>query len=393
MQMPQARPSNKNKYLVVIITLLLISISAYVYLFFIKPTPLLTGTVLVLPVNVKLAETDLQWNRYAAMDMLINQLKLGVNYPLLQTEDVINIISLITNGNLNNDVDIKQMMAVSGAVSVIESTLTSTSKQYQLVFTLHQLHHTKTGIVNASSIEQALLTASDLISQQINPQHSKAITQFHSRFNSPQWNSALMQLLLGDTVAAEQHLSALIDSTPDNLVAMRLLASIQLQHQQYTLLNSTLTTALNQAKQQQDQREMAKLRLLLAQSYTQTNKIESALGVLSIAKTNAAKVSDWLTLGYISQLSGMINQRIGRNDVAREQFKKAIEYHQMMSYPIGQTLALNDLAELEVIEHNYPQAYRYIHRSYDLVAHRGLDDLEKTTFAIMSKIENKIQHR
>lgn len=90
--MPQARPSNKNKYLVVIITLLLISISAYVYLFFIKPTPLLTGTVLVLPVNVKLAETDLQWNRYAAMDMLINQLKLSVNYPLLQTEDVINII-------------------------------------------------------------------------------------------------------------------------------------------------------------------------------------------------------------------------------------------------------------------------------------------------------------
>jgi hypothetical protein len=46
-----------------------------------------------------------------------------------------------------------------------------------------------------------------------------------------------------------------------------------------------------------------------------------------------------------------------------------------------------------MVEHNYPQAYRYINRSYELVAHRRLDDLETSTLKIMSKIENKMQHR
>ncbi|PKG78796.1 hypothetical protein CXF80_11025 [Shewanella sp. Actino-trap-3] len=395
--MPPARSSNKNKYIAAFLLLLLISMSAYAYLMPTKAPAIETGTILVLPVQLATDSTDSQWSPYAAMDVLINQLNVGVSYPLLQTEDIINIISLISNDHLSQAVDIKQLMAVSGAGLVIESRITSANNQYQLAFTLHQQHHTEAGVVNASSIEQAILATSSLITQQLNPQHNpqhnKTATQYHSRFSTPLLFSAMTQLQLGDTKAAEQHLSKLIHSTPDNLVAMRLLASIQLQQHQYEQLNTTLIAAIDQATHQQDERELARLRLLLAQSYTETDRIEQALGVLTIAKTNAAKVKDWLTLGYISQLAGMINQRIGRNDKAREQFKKAIEYHQMMNYPIGQTQALNELAELEVIEFNYPQAYRYINRSYEQVAHRGLDNLEKSTFKIMTKIENKMQHR
>ncbi|MEH6464276.1 MAG: hypothetical protein V7771_10235 [Shewanella psychromarinicola] len=395
--MPPARSSNKNKYIAAVLLLLLISMSAYAYLMPTKAPAIETGTILVLPVQLATGSTDSQWNPYAAMDVLINQLNVGVSYPLLQTEDIINIISLISNDHLSQAVDIKQLMAVSGAGLVIESRITNANNQYQLAFTLHQQHHTEAGVVNASSIEQAILATSSLITQQLNPQHNpqhnKTATQYHSRFSTPLLFSAMTQLQLGDTKAAEQHLSKLIHSTPDNLVAMRLLASIQLQQHQYEQLNTTLIAAIDQATHQQDERELARLRLLLAQSYTKTDRIEQALGVLTIAKTNAAKVKDWLTLGYISQLAGMINKRIGRNDKAREQFKKAIEYHQMMNYPIGQTQALNELAELEVIEFNYPQAYRYINRSYEQVAHRGLDNLEKSTFKIMTKIENKMQHR
>ncbi|MGK0408875.1 MAG: tetratricopeptide (TPR) repeat protein [Shewanella psychromarinicola] len=395
--MPPARSSNKNKYIAAFLLLLLISMSAYAYLMPTKAPAIETGTILVLPVQLATGSTDSQWNPYAAMDVLINQLNVGVSYPLLQTEDIINIISLISNDHLSQAVDIKQLMAVSGAGLVIESRITSANNQYQLAFTLHQQHHTEAGVVNASSIEQAILATSSLITQQLNPQHNpqhnKTATQYHSRYSTPLLFSAMTQLQLDDTKAAEQHLSKLIHSTPDNLVAMRLLASIQLQQHQYEQLNTTLIAAIDQATHQQDERELARLRLLLAQSYTETDRIEQALGVLTIAKTNAAKVKDWLTLGYISRLAGMINQRIGRNDKAREQFKKAIEYHQMMNYPIGQTQALNELAELEVIEFNYPQAYRYINRSYEQVAHRGLDNLEKSTFKIMTKIENKMQHR
>ncbi|MEZ8184736.1 tetratricopeptide repeat protein [Shewanella sp. 5S214] len=391
--MQQVSSSNKKTYIAAIVVLLLISLGCYVYLTLTKPAYLQNGTVLVLPVNITSDKIEPLWNRYAAMDMLIHQLNLGVNYPLLQTEDIINIISLISRKHSDKAADIKQIMAISGAVLVIESSIKSTNNQYQLAFTLHQQHSSESDVVNVASIEQALLTAAELINQQVHPQHSKITEQFDSRFSPPQLIHAIALMQGGDSVAAEEQLSALIDTAPDNLVAQRLLAMIQLQRHQYQRLNSTLTAAIVEASRQKDERELARFRLLLAQSYTETNKIEHALSVLSIAKTNAAKVQDWLTLGYISQLAGVINQRIGRNADAREQFKKAIEYHKMMGYPVGQTQALNDLAELEMVEHNYPQAYRYINRSYELVAHRRLDDLETSTLKIMSKIENKMQHR
>ncbi|MGI2145493.1 hypothetical protein [Shewanella frigidimarina] len=322
--MQPARPSNKNKYIAAILLLLLISMSTYAYLMSTKPTAMETGTILVLPVQLVTNNTDSQWNRYAAVDVLINQLNVGVSYPLLQTEDIINIISLIANDHLSQTVDIQQLMAVSGAGLVIESSITGANNQYQLAYTLHQQHHTKVGVINASSIEQALLTAANEITEQLNSQqnsqqnqkNTKATTQYHSLLSEPLLFNAMTQLQLGDIKAAEQHLSKLIKSTPDNLVAMRLLASIQLQQQQYEQLNTTLIAAIDLATHQQDERELARLRLLLAQSYTETDRIEQALGVLTIAKTNAAKVKDWLTLGYISQLAGMINQRIGRNDEA-----------------------------------------------------------------------------
>ncbi|MBB1439713.1 hypothetical protein H5202_13730 [Shewanella sp. SG41-4] len=314
--MSQARTSNKKKYIAAVLFLLLISVSAYAYLMSTKPTTMEKGTILVLPVHLSTDNADSQWNRYAAMDVLINQLNVGVHYLLLQTEDIINIISLIANDHLSQTVDIQQLMAVSGAGLVIESSITGANNQYQLAFTLHQQHHTEAGVVNASSIEQTLLAAAaNEITQQLNSQHNlqqkqqnkKTATQYHSRLSSPLLFNAITQLQLGDTKAAEQHLSTLINTTPDNLVAMRLLASIQLQQHQYEQLHTTLIAAINLAKHQQDERELARLRLLLAQSYTETDRIEQALGVLTIAKTNAAKVKDWLTLGYISQLAGMIN--------------------------------------------------------------------------------------
>ncbi|GGQ24614.1 tetratricopeptide repeat protein [Shewanella litoralis] len=395
--MPQAPTSHTYKYLTGVIILLLIGIGAYVYLSNIKPKPLASGAVLVLPVKIvtpkSTTDVETQWNAYAAMDVLIHQLTLGVSYPLLQTEDVINITSRLAQTDTVTPSDINKIMAISGAVLVIESSVSFINNQYQLSYTLHSQSQNDSTSISADSINQALASAAKAITQQLNPESKSSVNHYHSRLHSAQLVQAITLSRQGDLLGAERLLNEVIQTAPNNLLASRLLGNIQLQQQQFEQLNKTLTTAIDIAERQGEQRELAQLRLLLAQSYTETNKIEQALGVLNIAKGNAAKVKDWLTLGYISQLAGVINQRIGRNNDAREQFKKAIEYHQMMGYPIGQNQALNDLAELEVVEFNYPLAYRLINRSYELVAHRGLDDLENTTFKIMSNIENKMQHR
>lgn len=395
--MPQAPTSNTYKYFSAVIILLLIGIGAYVYLSNIKPKPLASGAVLVLPVKIvtpkSTTDVDTQWNAYAAMDVLIHQLTLGVSYPLLQTEDVINITSRLTQTDTVTPSDINKIMAISGAILVIESSVSFINNQYQLSYTLHSQSQSDTSSVSAASINQVLSSTAATISQTFNPKHNKPVSGYQSRLHSSPLVQAITLSQQGDLLGAEQHLLTVIGHSPTNLLASRLLGNIQLQQRQFERLSLTLTNAIDEAQRQNDQRELARLRILLAQSYIETDNIEQALGVLNIAKGNAAKVKDWLTLGYASQLSGVINQRIGRNNDAREQFKKAIEYHQMMGYPIGQNQALNDLAELEVVEFNYPQAYRLINRSYELVAHRGLDDLENTTFKIMSNIENKMQHR
>jgi tetratricopeptide (TPR) repeat protein len=393
--MPQAPTS--YKYFSAVIILLLIGIGAYVYLSNTAPKPLVSGAVLVLPVKIvtpkSITDVDTQWNAYAAMDVLIHQLTLGVSYPQLQAEDVINITSRLDKTDNVTSSDINKIMAISGAVLVIESSINFSDNQYQLTYTLHDQNQSDTSTVSAASIEQVIQLTAKLITNILNPNNKKFAKEYHSRLHSAQLIQAITLSQQGDLLGAEKLLAEVIQNSPNNLLASRLLGNIQLQQHQFEQLDSTLAAAINTAERLSEHRELAQLRLLLAQSYIETNKIEQALGVLNLAKSNAAKVKDWLTLGYISQLAGVINQRIGRNNDAREQFKKAIEYHQMMGYPIGQSQALNDLAELEVVEFNYPQAYRLINRSYELIAHRGLNDLENTTFKIMSTIENKMQHR
>ncbi|WP_350639758.1 hypothetical protein, partial [Psychrobacter sp. CAL606-MNA-CIBAN-0158] len=68
--MPPAKPSTKKIYIAAILLLLLISMSTYAYLMSTKAPAIEIGTILVLPVQLATDNTDSQWNRYAAMDVL-----------------------------------------------------------------------------------------------------------------------------------------------------------------------------------------------------------------------------------------------------------------------------------------------------------------------------------
>jgi hypothetical protein len=47
------------------------------------------------------------------------------------------------------------------------------------------------------------------------------------------------------------------------------------------------------------------------------------------------------------------------------------------------------LVELEIVEHNYPQAYRDIARSFELISGLGLTEMEAATLTLMAKVEDK----
>jgi Tfp pilus assembly protein PilF len=391
----QFQASQLIKYLLLSAVLGLIAIGAYCYQISAQSTAITPGSILVFPVHLVSTTSEPQWNNYNAMDTIIHRLNPALAYPLLQTEDVIDITllaqPLIGSNNVDVDVDLDRVFAISGASLIIRSKITSLKNHYQLTYQLHQKNQTRSETLNGSNIEELLITAAAKINLQLNNPQPTPYTKYHSSYGTP-LVAALNYIQLGNSISAQELLTKLVTVEPSNLVAKRLLANIQLQNTQYIAAKETLFQAIEQASLQQNNQELAKLRLLLAKTFMEMKHIEQGLILLSTAKNNAAKAQDWLTLGHISLLAGMINERLGRNADARVQFKKSIEYYQMLGYPLGQNLALNELAQLEMLEHNYTQAHRYINRSLEMVSHLGLDDIEQTTLELMSKIENKI-HR
>jgi tetratricopeptide (TPR) repeat protein len=386
----QFQASRLIKYLLLSAVLGLIAIGAYCYQISAQSTAITPGSILVFPVHLVSTTSDPQWNNYNAMDTIIHRLNPALAYPLLQTEDVIDIMLLASAPIESDSVDIKRIFAISGASLIIRSKITSLKNHYQLTYQLHQKNRTQSDTLNGASIEELLFSASDKINLQLKNTNTIPHTAYHSNYGT-RLIAALKNIQAGDIDTAQEQLKKIAEVEPKNLVAKRLLANTQLQHTQYLVAKETLTQAIEQASYQQKNQELAKLRLVLAKTFMEMKHIEQGLILLSTAKNNAAKAQDWLTLGHISLLAGMINERLGRNADARVQFKKSIEYYQMLDYPLGQNLALNELAQLEMLEHNYTQAHRYINRSLEMVSHLGLDDIEQTTLELMSKIENKIQ--
>jgi Tfp pilus assembly protein PilF len=392
--------SHKNTYLGIVIVFVLFSIGAYTYINSNSNDAPSSGSVLVLPITLTAEATEPWWNMYAAMDNLNHQLTLGAKFPILQTEDVISMMQLADAGstinstldNSDHHVDIKRLMAISGATYIIEANITKANNGYQLTYNLHQENHQQhqqQQIIEAATVDSLMtLTAAD-INQQINPHNTAPPSTYHSNFDNLQLVKGLGFMQSGDWTFAQQQLTQTIAAEPENLLARRLLAGLQYQNTQYTLAKATLTSAIKHATAINNERELAKLRLLLAQTALEMTEIEPALALLSVAKTHAAKVNEWLYLGYIAQLAGVINQRLGRNEEARLQFKQAIKYHRMMRYPIGQSQSLNLLVELEIVEHNYPQAYRDIARSFELISGLGLTEMEAATLTLMAKVEDK----
>ncbi|WP_112352231.1 hypothetical protein [Shewanella benthica] len=178
---------------------------------------------------------------------------------------------------------------------------------------------------------------------------------------------------------------------PDNVTAKRFLANVLIDSREFILAHELLTLAIEQAKTLGDIRELARLRLSLANNFVGKNEIERALPLLSMARQDAAIEKYWLYLAYIFELSGHVNQRLNRYAAARYQYKKSIHYHQKIQCPYGQVQGQNNLAELEFLERNYSQAYRLTKRSLEIIIQRGLPNVRGKTLKLPSKIENKLQ--
>ncbi|MDR8523034.1 tetratricopeptide repeat protein [Shewanella fidelis] len=375
--------SPKTVLLALVASLLLITVVIAVS-FNKKPT-LADGSIIILPVVQTKPSNELDWQSYTRMEQVINQLGTSANSPVLLAEDVIALLTQTSNfiGD-QQPIDLTRLFAVSNTALIVETSLT-TAPNLQLNYRLISQNQIDLGVLQADSIEQIQAELISLIKQSTS-------NQFNQTTDRNWFTKALVQSLkaiqYNQTDVAQLKLKALLNSEPKNIVASRLLAQIELKNQQLEQASKRLEQAAEQAEPNHFN-QLARVKFIEAQVKLEDNQLELALSLLSQARSFAAKSQDWLYLGYVANWSGHINQRLNRYAQARTQYQLAIEYLKKSGSAADQVSALNKLAELEFIEHNYRQAYAAASQSVVIVNQKKLTHLDQQTFALLSKIENK----
>ena len=382
----------KRHYYALFSLLILVVVIAAIYLQNNKKIVLEPGTILVLPPQLSLEPINGQLNPYAEMEQLISLLPSSEKNTVLQAEDVIEILTRASvSADTLTDKEMKNIFQVSGASLIIDTEVSASSEGKRLTYRLHQKRMTDSGYLVGSDVDELFSQLSRLINSTTDAIILTTHTTPEPRLTHPDMVRALKQLQAGKVDAASTFLERVLVAEPSNVTTKRLLANILTDNSEFDTAYELLISAIEQAKAQEDIRELARLRLSLAHNLVGQNELERALASLSMAKKDAAKVKDWLYIAYISELSGHINQRLNRYSAARGQFKMSILYHKKIFCPYGQVQGLNNLAGLELLDRNYSQAYRLSKQALDITTRRNLTDLREVTFGLHTKVENKLQ--
>ncbi|MEZ9820466.1 hypothetical protein AB4238_07560 [Shewanella sp. 10N.286.45.A1] len=357
-----------------------------------KSTPMEKGAVIILPVKSALTTHAALWQQYANQESIIALLHQSNMHPILQVEDVINLLA--QNASYIEDtrpLKLSQLLTQSGAALVADTTLSKEDGSYHLNYHLYGPNLHQAGQVSAEDMKSLYLDFAELINQKTGAAVSvKNITSTYF-FDNQLLILALQQLQYSELDNAEVLLDELLVTEENNLIAQRQKAEIRLKKGDYSKADKLVNTGLIQANSINNRRESARLGLTLSKSYIEQRELTRALSTLSLSRTHAANSQDWLYLAYIAAWAGYVNQRLGRYDTASQQYQLSVDYHKMVGDQAGQVIGLNNLARLALIEYNYSTAYKYVKQSVDIVTQKQLTKLKEETMLLLSKVENKQQ--
>ncbi|GIU13655.1 hypothetical protein TUM3792_03600 [Shewanella sp. MBTL60-007] len=371
---------------------------AFLLLNKLQSPPLAPGAIMVLPVKMD-SKTD-YWQEYAQMEQVIANLGTSAQYPVLQTEDVLSMLSQASSFIQDQQaIDLERLFIVSGISLLVEPTLTPYDDGYRLDYRLLSAQSVDSGSIYASSMTDANQQLAKLVQDRVGSHSLDNQTLDDRWFNNPLLIKAIKQIQYSELGDAQASLNDLLTQTPNNLIAIRLLAELLTAQDKsedgsgdtLILAEQWLDKGIAHGKASGNSLQLARLRLTLAQLQLKKGLLELANSQLSQARTLAANSQDWLYLGHISNWSGHIFQRLNRYQHAKAQYQYSLVYQQKAGYPIGQVIALNNLAQLEIVQNNYSLAYKAINQSVAIVTQRELSQLHEPTFKLLAQIENKLQ--
>jgi|TARA_B110000211_G_scaffold207660_2_gene243649 transcriptional activator of cad operon len=347
----QTKKSTRWLAITCCVTVLLLFVGLHEF----SSTPqVVSGSVVVLPVQSDISGNDHDWVRYGVMDQVISRLSSTEHAGVLQTDYVMEVMARAET--TLEDVALQRISPifdVSGAELVVVMRFTGTPNDYQLLYTLYQRDGVERGVALASTVQNAADKVTQIIGERLNPDFSLSDSGYVSSFSKQLIAEALDAKRKGDAQGALKLLNAAMVSSPQDLTAARLHVQLLVEtgaspERVYTVA----LPALSEAKIQSRSVEQVRLGFWLAMSEFTAGKYEEALARFEDTQSLAASINDWLYLAYMEEILGQYSQSQQQFEQAKQHFNLAMDYHKVLHCPLGQSNTLMHQSRLAYAQQN-----------------------------------------
>ena len=306
-----------------------------------------TGSILVLPVKNHIEDTEHSWLKFGGMDLLIKRLKSQLALSVLQTEDVLEIIKRaeVDVDTLDNDA-VSRIFEVSGAQLIIEQSFSGSTRDYHLVYTLHQKTDSKRGALVSESIDSLFAELTDRVLEVSEGKAQQLSYGYQNDFTNELVAQAMEQLQQKNYDESATLLKAVMVTEPDNLTAYKLLSQVLNYTGQYEEAEAISNKGVHLAVANKDKLQEVRIMFWNAISIIQQGRHEQALKILEDAKAKAKAVNDLLYVANISGVAGRVYGKLSEHILAEQELKEALSYHDAIQCPFGRSNTLIDLGEL-----------------------------------------------
>ncbi|MFW8591314.1 winged helix-turn-helix domain-containing protein [Glaciecola sp. 2405UD65-10] len=343
-----------------------------------QPDAYISGSIVVLPVNNQIDDSDHGWLSLGAMDQLIQQLASNKNSGVLHTDYVLEVMQRANApayGYRQSDID--KLFVVSGASLIVELAFSGTPQDYQLLYTLHRPHGSNKGVLFSSRIADAIDQLAKRISKTGGLKLNELGTDYHSDFANELIANALEAKRDNKHEFASQLLQSAIISEPHNLTAQRLLLQIVIEQgdiENSSLLSNSLLQQIS--TYETPHREHIRILFWSAVNLIIQKKFEAAEPLLEEVDALSSTLNDWLYLAYLAELRGQIAQFHQEFENAEALYTEAINFHKVLHCPFGESNGLLNLSMLEKERGNTQKAEIHINKALTLIRKRQLSELE-----------------
>ena len=308
-----------------------------------------TGSVVVLPVTNRIMGAENSWVRYGGMDLLIKYLQQYTQAPVLPTDMVLDTLKRagINIEQIDEDA-MTRLFEVSGAEIIVDHTISGSSGDYQLVYSIYEKESVIRGALFAEQANALFWELNAILMKNMGVTAKQPYPPYQYNFKNELMAAAIDQMQYENYDKAVTLFKALLVKEPENLMANQLLTKSLVHLGKFAEAEQVSSKAIDIAITDSDEKNLGRLYFWKALSLTQQHKYLEALSVMAQAKTKAERTDDVLYLANAARVKGKVYLLQQQFEQARQEIAEALAFYTSIHEPYGQSTMYIDLGELEL---------------------------------------------